>query len=190
MPSLTEAVDVGLYLTVRPISLPVPPVPQYPVGITFRNGLILTGFDAARVFPPTTSVDVCLQDRKQDNGLRVAAGETLYIVLYFQATKKVPDDLTGFVHLVSPDGSKAYALTDRLLGDYAYPPWRWQAGEVVRQEFPLRIPLETRAGEYALEIGLYHPGSLQRVDPLPREVPGARVDGSRILVGPVQVLPP
>lgn len=190
MPGLTKAVDIGLYLTVKPISLPVPPVPRYPVGIPFRNGLVLKGFDAARIFPPTTSVDLCLQDRRNNGDLRVAAGETLYVVLYFEATKHVSDDLTGFVHLVSPDGSKAYALTDRLLGDYAYPPWRWQVDEIVRQEFPLTIPPETRAGKYALEIGLYHPRSLQRVDPLPKEVAGARVDGSRILVGPVQVLPP
>ncbi len=190
MPGLTEGVDVGLYLVVKPLTLPVPPVPQHPIGIPFRNGLVLAGLDAARVFPPTASVDLCLQDRRNGNGIRVAAGETLYVVLYFQVTQPLPNDLTGFVHLVSPDGAKAYALADRLLGDFAYPAWRWQVGEIVRQEFPLQIPPETREGEYALEVGLYHPKTLQRVDPLPKQVPGARVDGSRILVGPVQVLPP
>ena len=191
MPGLTEGVDVGLYLVVKPLNLPPEPSPQHPVNIPFRNGLVLTGFDAARIFSPRASVDLCLRDRRARDGIQVAAGETLYIVLHFRATRPVREDLTGFVHLVSPDGSKAYALADRLLGDYAYPPWRWQVGEVVRQEFPLRVPPETRPGTYALEIGLYRPGSLQRVDPLPVSgAPGARVDGSRILVAPVRVLPP
>ena len=191
MPGLTEGVDLGLYLVVKPLDLPPEPIPRYAVDIPFRNGLVLTGFDAARVFSPRASVDLCIQDRKDARGLRVAAGETLYVVLHFRVTQPVREDLTGFVHLVSPDGSKAYALADRLLGDYAYPPWRWQVGEIVRQEFPLTIPPETWPGEYALEIGLYRPGSLQRIDPLPVEgAAGARVDGSRILVAPVTVLPP
>ncbi len=190
MPGLTQGVDVGLYLTVKPIDLPVPPVPQYGIGIPFRNGLMLTGLDAARVFPPTTSVDVCLQDRRDGTGIRVAAGETLYVVLHFRVTRPLSSDLTGFVHLVSPDGTRAYALADRLMGNFAYPAWRWRVGEVVRQEFPLPIPRDLPPGAYALEIGMYHPGTLQRVDPLPKQVPGARVDGSRILMGPVQVLPP
>lgn len=193
MPALTEGVDVGLYLVVKPLNLPDRPTPRFTIGIPFRDGLVLEGLDAARVFPPTTAVDLCLRDRRDDDGLRVAAGETLYVVLYFRATRPVPDarsGLTGFVHLVSPDGTRAYALADRLLGGYAYPPWRWQVGEIVRQEFPVHIPRDVREGEYALEIGLYHSGSLQRVDPLPVQVPGARVDGSRILVAPVRVLPP
>jgi len=187
---LSEAVDVGLYLVVDPLNLPLDPIPQHRLGIPFRNGLELLGFDAARILTPHTSVDVCFQVRRQQDGVRVAAGETLYVVLYFRVQTPQSRDLTGFVHLVSRDGSKAYALADRLLGDYAYPPQRWQVGEVIRQEFPVRIPPETRPGEYALEIGLYYPGSLQRVDPLPKHVDGARVDGSRILYMPVRVLPP
>ena len=187
---LSDAVDVGLYLVVEPLHLPETPRPQHPIGIRFRNGLVLEGFDAARVLNPHTSVDVCFRVRREKAKVQVAAGETFYVVLYFRVTQPQTRDLTGFVHLVSKDGSKAYALADRLLGDYAYPPRRWQVGEVIRQEFPIRIPPETRPGEYALEIGLYHPGSLQRVDPLPAQVDGARVDGSRILYAPVRVLPP
>ncbi len=187
---LSDAVDVGLYLVVDPLNLPSKPTPQHPLGIAFRNGLVLTGFDAARVFTPHTSVDVCFQSRRRRDHVEVAAGETLYVVLHFLVQRPQSQNVTGFVHLVSSDGSKAYALADRLLGNYAYPPQRWQVGEIIRQEFPVRIPPETRPGAYALEIGLYYPGSLQRVDPLPAQVDGARVDGSRILYMPVRVLPP
>jgi len=190
-PALSPAVDVGLYLVPRPLHLPTRPTPRYSTGIHFRNGLELVGFNAVRLFPPHTSVDFCLKVRREpQKGVRVAAGESLYVVAFFRPGRPLSDGLTGFVHLVSNNGQKAFALSDRLLGGYAYPVWRWQVGEVVRQAFLLRVPRDLPPGRYALEMGLYHPRTLQRVDPLPARVGGARVDGSRILYGPVDVLPP
>ena len=183
--------DVGLALFhfTGTLDLPPDPTPQFPVGIRFRNGLVLLGYDAARVLPPGTPLETCYRVRSEGNRLQVAPGETFYVVLYFQPTATLHEGLTGFVHLVTPDGSNAVGLMDRYLGGLAYPTTRWHVGEVVRQEFPVPVPADLPPGEYALEIGIYRPATLQRIDPLPATVPGARTDGSRILVGPVFVVP-
>ncbi len=188
---LTERVDVGLYLIPRPLALPPTPTSTYPIGVPFRNGLVLEGFHAARLFSPHTAPDVCFRDRQQPHPtVQVAAGETLYVVLLFRPRRPLTGDLMGFVHLVNTAGNKAFALDDRLLGDFVYPVWRWQVGETVQQTFALSLPRDLPPGDYALEMGLYHPQTLQRVDPLPRSLPSGRVDGSRILYGPVRVLSP
>ncbi len=188
---LTPDVDIGLFVVPRPLHLPSTPTPTYPIGISFRNGLRLEGLHAARLFSSHTSPDLCFQDRQQPHRhIQVAAGETLYVVLLFRPQHALSQDLMGFVHLVNREGNKAFALDDRLLGGYVYPVWRWPPGDVIQQTFQLRLPHDLPAGIYALEIGLYHPHTLQRVDPLPGTSTRARVDGSRILYGPIEVLPP
>ncbi|NPA92015.1 MAG: hypothetical protein GXO55_11330 [Chloroflexi bacterium] len=191
LPGLTPQVDVGLYLVPRPLNLAPEPAPRRPVHVTFDNGLVLEGFDAARVFDPHTAPDVCLQDREHPSqDVVVAAGEMLYVTLTLRPQRPISDALIGFVHLVNREGNRAFALDDRPLGAQAYPIWRWKVGEPVAQTFRLSIPRDLPPGEYALEIGLYHPQTLQRVSPLPHEEPHVRVDGSRILYSPVHVIRP
>lgn len=190
VPGFNGKVNVAAFQVVRPLALPSEPTPTHKVGIAFRNGVLLLGYDAARVFLPNTPLATCEADRSaQESEVRVAAGETLFVVLYLQATNRLVHGFTGFVHLVTPDGSRALGIMDRLMGGYALPPPRWQLGQVVLQEFPVPVPPDIPPGQYLLEVGLYYPETLQRIDPLPAEVPGARTDGSRILMGPVYVIP-
>ncbi len=186
-PPLSADVRLNLFYVPAPIDLPAEPVPSRAVGIPFRNGLELVGYDAARVPDPAAGLDACRQARDSGDRLVVAPGETLFVVLYLRPTLRLTRGLTGFVHLVTADGSKALGIMDRLLGGYTYPPIRWRVGEIVLQEFPVPVPPDTPPGEYALEVGLYYPETVQRIDPLPAQVPGARTDGSRILMGPVYV---
>lgn len=190
VPGFGGEVDVKAYEVVRPFQLPGEPTPSHPVGITFRNGLHLVGYDAARVFDPSFPASTCRADRQANpSEIRVAPGETLLVILYLEPRARLVQGFAGFVHLVTPDGSRALSIMDRWLGGYAFPPFRWPVGQVILQEFPVAIPLDTPPGEYALEVGLYFPETMQRIDPLPKVVPGARTDGSRILMGPVFVVP-
>ena len=49
----------------------------------------------------------------------------------------------------------------------------WQAGEIVIDQFAIPIPTDAPAGEYRLRIGLYLPGTGQR---LPYTTPGGQVE--------------
>ncbi len=188
-PPLAAEIAVDLFQVVRPLDLPDNPQPSRRVGIPFRNGIVLLGYDAAPLVPFDQPLAVCQRTRLKAGDITVAPGDTLLVVLYLQPTLRVVQGLTGFVHLVTPDGSRALGIMDRLLGGYAFPPPRWREGEIILQEFPVPVPVDTPPGEYALEVGLYYPETIQRIDPLPATVPGARTDGSRILIGPIYVRP-
>lgn len=175
----------------RPLILESLPQPRHQVRARFANGLVLVGYDVARGQSPVSLAQQRLQGERGDereDGMRVNAGDTLFLTMYWQVERPLPEDLTGFVHLVSRDGQRAYGLMDRRLGGDLYPTSRWPVGEVVRQDFPLPVGPQTPPGEYLLEVGVYRPANLQRIPPQSAAGPGVWVDGDRLLVGPVRVL--
>jgi hypothetical protein len=60
---------------------------------------------------------------------KVAPGDTLLIDTFWQATRAVPSALTGFIHLIAPNGRLA-AQGDQEIGRGFYPTNYWHLVKV------------------------------------------------------------
>ncbi len=83
---------------------------------------------------------------------RVRPGETVVLTLYWRALGPGEHDYTVFTHILEPPQT--------LWGQEDRPPTpptsQWQAGEIYRETYTLRVKPETPPGFYEVEIGLYH----------------------------------
>jgi hypothetical protein len=84
----------------------------------------------------------------------VAPGDRGPLVLYWQTTGPVTDDLSVFVHLLSPGGELIWQ-DDGAAAHGARPTWSWAAGEVIADPHTVVLPEDLPEGDYALAAGLY-----------------------------------
>ena len=84
----------------------------------------------------------------------VQPGETIDLVLYWQALAEMGRDYTVFTQLLSDD-MDIWAQDDTQPLRGAYPTSRWSPDEVVRDAYHLDVDPETPAGVYHLEVGMY-----------------------------------
>ncbi len=83
----------------------------------------------------------------------VKPGDFLHVTLYWRAEDTPGDRWRVTLSLVDGWGNTVAHLTDDLAGA-GYPTTQWGAGEVVRGEFDLYIPPETRPDTYGLRLQL------------------------------------
>ncbi len=93
---------------------------------------------------------------------RVKRGETLVLLLYWRATGDIGKDYTVFAHLVDARG-QVIAQSDSQPRKGAAPTREWKLQAVVVDPILLAIPADAPQGEYRLEIGMYDPITLERV---------------------------
>jgi hypothetical protein len=80
-------------------------------------------------------------------------------------------------------GATVWAQDDAMPGRGSYPTSRWQAGEVIIDEYRLALPANLPAGNYAIEVGMY---SLQMGARLAvTDANGAPVESDRVMIEPV-----
>ena len=108
---------------------------------------------------PEHSTPVDLGDRYRFLGYdlrstEVAPGDRIPLVLYWQATEPVTDDLSIFVHLLGPDGTLIWQ-DDGAADHGARPTWSWGSGETISDPHTLALPQDLPEGDYALVTGLY-----------------------------------
>ncbi len=84
----------------------------------------------------------------------VHPGETVDLVLYWQALAGMDRDYTVFTQLLGDD-LNIWAQDDTQPLRGGYPTSRWVPGEVVRDPYHLMVKPETPAGVYHLEVGMY-----------------------------------
>jgi hypothetical protein len=84
-------------------------------------------------------------------------GETVPVVVVWQAVEAMDRSYTAFVHLLGADGRVA-AQEDHVPGRGARPTTSWLPGEVIVDRFDLALPADLPVGDYGLEIGLYDAG--------------------------------
>ncbi|MCL4394860.1 MAG: hypothetical protein M1482_08695, partial [Chloroflexi bacterium] len=89
-----------------------------------------------------------------DSPTTVKPGETLKLVLYWQARGKMDKPYTVFVHLLGSDG-KPIAQKDAQPLNGARPTTGWVANEYLADPYELAIKPDTPAGTYQIEIGWY-----------------------------------
>lgn len=89
-------------------------------------------------------------------------GQAIKLGLVWKAVGETDQDYTVFVHLVGPDG--------QLVGQKDNPPRRgthptssWLQGENITDEYVVPVPDTLPPGAYSVYVGMYDPGSGQRL---------------------------
>jgi hypothetical protein len=107
-------------------------------------------------------------------------GQTLRLILYWQALQPVRSNYTVFVHVLGP-GDRILAGDDRQPADGQHPTSGWTPGQVVEDRHTLAIPDDASSGQYELEIGLYRRRTGERL-----AVRGGP-DKDRVVLGRVRI---
>ena len=142
-----------------------PPGIQHPLSVNLGDTALLAGYDLS-----------------SDSA---KAGETLRLVLYWQALQDPQTSFTVFTHLL--DGqNRVRAQQDNLPMRGAYPTSAWAKGEYVRDEYELAIDATTPPGEYVLEVGMYDSSNGRRLSALAE---AGKPPDDRIILGKVRVGP-
>lgn len=157
-----------------PVMTQLPPgAIQHPQEVTFDNGILFLGYSL---------------DKAQ-----YAPGETMNIPLFWKTQRRLDEDFVAVLHLVNP-GPEKVAGSEAVPLDIFLPPRQWQAGEIVRDERSLTVPIESPPGFYSLELGMYRREGGRYVGTSQFAVP-ARLKGDaapriRVDIGTVKMLPP
>jgi 4-amino-4-deoxy-L-arabinose transferase-like glycosyltransferase len=141
------------------------PVPLHRVDALLGESASLMGFDA-----PT----------------RVAPGEVLSTVLYWQPLTTLDRFYNVFVH-VEVEGEAIWAQSDEPPACGSRPTREWQPGDVVIDGHTLRVDPATPPGDYPLLAGLYDPMTGERVSVTGED---ANAWGNAVQLGTVHVIDP
>ena len=90
------------------------------------------------------------------------AGQSLPLMLCWQAVEPIAINYTVFVHLLGPDGQR-YAQADGPPLRGLQPMTHWLEGEILPDRRELQLPADLPPGRYRLEVGLYDPLSGDRL---------------------------
>jgi hypothetical protein len=105
------------------------------------------------------------------------------LALFWEAKEAIGADYRLFVHLIDQRGG-VHAYGDTTPGMGTYPTTYWQVGETVPTYHRLAVPADLSPGRYEIEVGFYHPLSLDR---LPVIGEGGAVLDHRVTLGPLKV---
>jgi hypothetical protein len=96
------------------------------------------------------------------------------LTIYWNSMATMPDDYTVFVQLIGTlnpaTQSPVWAQVDRRPGEGSYPTQHWQSGEIIIDDYRLKIPANAR-GEFEIHVGMYDlkTGARIRVNDAPKE---------------------
>jgi 4-amino-4-deoxy-L-arabinose transferase-like glycosyltransferase len=114
-----------------------PPSPQHVLNARFGDCASLVGYDLR-------------------GGTDAHPGESLTLVLYWEALETFDRPYTVFAHLVDAD-DHIFGQRDQVPGDGDFPTTSWVPGEYLTDAYAIPVNLDTPAGEYRIEIGFYDP---------------------------------
>ena len=89
-------------------------------------------------------------------------GDTLKLVLRWQALKTLDEDYTVFAHLMR-EGAQIWGQCDHVPMDGRSPTSSWAAGQIVSDKFDLRISPDAPDDSYELVVGLYESATVTRL---------------------------
>ncbi|MEA3337042.1 MAG: DUF2723 domain-containing protein [Chloroflexota bacterium] len=105
-----------------------------PVDIAIGDQIRLTGYDVETLHP--------------------APGQDTAVTLFWQPVQPIATDLSSFVHLTLPDGSKI-AQSDKLIGGDYYPSRLWKPGEIIVDRHVVSLPADAPPGPFRVYAGMY-----------------------------------
>jgi hypothetical protein len=111
-------------------------------------------------------------------GANLHPGESLTLVLYWQALETFDRPYTVFVHFVDAD-DHILGQRDQVPGDGDFPTTSWVPGEYLTDAYAVPVNLDAPPGEYWIEIGFYDPLDGTR---LPVTDAGGQPLGDRLLL--------
>src|SRR5690606_22251610 len=123
-----------------------------------------TGPPVAELEPGIALADVTIAPQTATAGTDVQIGVTWIV------SAPPGRALTTFIHLVRP-GEEPLASGDSPPLDGHYPTDLWAAGEVIKDQYTVRIPAGLAPGSYPILLGMYDPVDGSR---LPLTVAGER----------------
>jgi 4-amino-4-deoxy-L-arabinose transferase-like glycosyltransferase len=161
--------------------------------------IVLGGVPYAWLYPelspgasPEHALEVRMGDQRRFLGydlrsVEAAPGDRVPLVLYWQSTEAVADDLSVFLHLLNGSGELVWQ-DDGAAAHGARPTWSWEAGEVIVDPHTLALPQDLPEGDYQLVAGLY---DWQNGERLPAFAPaGERLAHDQIAVATFAVRRP
>jgi Dolichyl-phosphate-mannose-protein mannosyltransferase len=166
---LNSMVQIGHARQISPAELPPSTtlVPDVAADTCFIPGMCLTGATY--------------------NGLRLQAGSTLKVNLFWQVKQPIKNDYVMFVHLLDRNGNVVSGLDEYPLS-HGYRTYEWRTDETIVTQTRLPLPAELNPGRYSIETGFYLPYDLERV---PTADPAGNLAGNRALLPHLKVaLPP
>ena len=102
--------------------------------------------------------DETVVDMDMDDGLRILgyerelAGDTVDVIVYWQARDKIKRQYTSFIHLLDREG-RLVDQRDAVPYDGGMPTTLWEVGRVVPFSAKLRLP--ESGGPFRLRLGMY-----------------------------------
>lgn len=99
---------------------------------------------------------------------RVAQGDALQVVLYWQAQQRTSTNYRPFVHLDAPTDQRTWAISDNFhpgdaTAQIELPTGTWDTSRYVRDEHHLLVPPAVPPVTFNLRVGLYDPETGLRV---------------------------
>jgi hypothetical protein len=113
----------------------------------------------------------------------VQAGDTLHLRLHWRVTRPLSVDYTAFTHLIN-QAEHIYGQHDRRLGGDFFPTSLWPEGELVSEDYAIRVQPGTPPGRYPLEVGVYLPSTGER---LPLLAEDGTAEGNRLVLAEIEV---
>jgi hypothetical protein len=153
-----QVVLASIQTTQRPHNFS-PPSPQYALDVRFGDLARLVGYDLR-------------------GGAGIHPGDSLTLVLYWQALETFDRSYSVFAHVVDA-GGRIVGQRDQVPGRGDFPTTSWIPGEYLADAYAIPIQPDAPSGDYWLEIGFYNPLDSTR---LPVTGAGARPLGNRLLL--------
>jgi hypothetical protein len=97
-------------------------------------------------------------------------GDNIHLTLFWQCLEEMEQSYTVFIHLLDAQDN-IVAQKDNPPVDGFYPTIKWEAGEIVRDQYDLVIPSDVPPGEYRLKVGMYLAETGERLSVLDDGVP-------------------
>jgi hypothetical protein len=116
---------------------------------------------------------------------QIQAGDTLALTLYWQAVTEMESSYTVFTHLLDGEG-RIWGQKDAVPGGGQLPTTSWVEREIIEDGYEIEVSRDAPAGEYVLEIGMYHWETGERLRVFDSH---GTPQGDRILLDQIQLLP-
>ena len=114
-------------------------------------------------------------------------GETVHLILYWEALHKPTGDYTVFIHLLDP-GGQMRGQKDNQPQSGMYPTYLWDEGERIEDEYELTIASDAPPGAYQIAVGMYYLPTLDRLPAVDQN--GTVLPDARILISGPEVVRP
>jgi hypothetical protein len=123
-----------------------------PVQVSRREPPALEDLDMEHSIGAVLGERVRLLGYNIESGFR--SGDNIHLTLFWQCLQKMGQDYVVFTHLVDEKQS-IWGQKDNPPVDGFYPTSRWEAGEIVRDQYDILISPQALPGEYQIEVGMY-----------------------------------